>query len=130
MSTPIDTSSLLRQLGTLAREAGVPPASRFGASDPVATEHATAGVAGMRPAAVTGGEGVDFAGLVADSLRTVEARGDSARALTEAYEQGRPDVELAEVMVAVQKARVSFEALTQVRNKMVSAYQDVMNTPL
>ncbi|CAN0360480.1 unnamed protein product [Phaeothamnion confervicola] len=33
-------------------------------------------------------------------------------------------------MVAIQKANLSFQAATQVRNKLVSAYQDIMNMPL
>jgi len=36
-------------------------------------------------------------------------------------------VELSEVMVAMQKASLSFEATTQVRNKLLSAYKEVMN---
>ena len=39
-------------------------------------------------------------------------------------------VQLVDVMIAAQKARVSFETLTQVRNKMVAAYKDIMSTPL
>jgi flagellar hook-basal body complex protein FliE len=33
-------------------------------------------------------------------------------------------------MVAMQKANVSFQAMTQVRNRLVSAYQDIMNMPI
>ena len=33
-------------------------------------------------------------------------------------------------MVAGQKANVAFQAVTQVRNKLVSAYQDIMNMPI
>ncbi len=33
-------------------------------------------------------------------------------------------------MIAAQKARISFEALTQVRNKMVAAYKEIMSMPL
>ncbi len=51
-------------------------------------------------------------------------------ALAKAYEQGDPGVALSQVMVASQKAGVSFQALTQVRNKLVEAYQDVMKMPI
>jgi len=37
---------------------------------------------------------------------------------------------LAEVMIASQKASVSFQAMLQVRNKLVDAYKDVMNMPM
>lgn len=41
-----------------------------------------------------------------------------------------PNVSLAEMMIERQKARVAFEALSQVRNQVVSAYRDIMNMPL
>ena len=44
-----------------------------------------------------------------------------------AFEAGSPDVNLPEMMVAMQKASLSFQAMTQVRNKLLSAYQEVMN---
>jgi flagellar hook-basal body complex protein FliE len=50
--------------------------------------------------------------------------------LATAYEQGSPDVSITQVMVQAQKASVSFEALTQVRNKVVKAYEDIMKMPV
>ena len=38
--------------------------------------------------------------------------------------------DLVRVMVAAQKSNVAFQALTQVRNRVVSAYQDIMNMPI
>jgi len=46
------------------------------------------------------------------------------------FEQNDPEVNLSDVMVSMQKANLSFQALTQVRNKFVSAYQDIMNMPI
>ncbi len=43
------------------------------------------------------------------------------------FEQGDEKVSLAQVMVASQKSNVSFQAVVQVRNKLLAAYQDVMN---
>ena len=43
------------------------------------------------------------------------------------FELGKTDASLQEVMVSLQKANVSFQAMVQVRNKLVSAYQDIMN---
>jgi len=51
-------------------------------------------------------------------------------ALQTAYELGDKSVDITQVMVQMQKASVSFEAMTQVRNRLVSAYQDIMNMPL
>jgi flagellar hook-basal body complex protein FliE len=39
-------------------------------------------------------------------------------------------VNLPEVMIALQKASLSFQAMTEVRNKLVNAYQDIMNMPI
>jgi len=47
-----------------------------------------------------------------------------------AYEQGDPNVDITRVMIASQKASVSFEALTQVRNRVVQAYEDIMKMPV
>ena len=41
-----------------------------------------------------------------------------------------PDVEVADVMLALNKASVSFKTLAEVRNRLVSAYQDIMNMPV
>ncbi|WP_328185085.1 flagellar hook-basal body complex protein FliE [Marinobacter sp. OP 3.4] len=50
--------------------------------------------------------------------------------LRTAYEQGDPNVDITRVMVASQKSSVAFDALSQVRNKVVQAYEDIMNMPI
>jgi len=45
------------------------------------------------------------------------------------YDQGK-DVSVAEVMVATQKSTLGFEATLQIRNKLLQAYQDIMNMPI
>ncbi len=47
-----------------------------------------------------------------------------------AYERGEPGVNITDVMIASQKASVTFDAMVQVRNKLVEAYRDIMNMPL
>ncbi len=86
---------------------------------------AAAGSDKSTEAAVT--SGADFGQLLAKSIDRVSETQTSASALTQAFERGAPDVDLPEVMVALQKANVSFQAITQVRNRLLSAYQDVMN---
>ena len=44
-----------------------------------------------------------------------------------AFEMGEPNVSLNEVMVNMQKSSVSLQFGIQVRNKLVSAYQEIMN---
>ncbi len=71
-------------------------------------------------------EGVDFANILKTSVESVSKTQMSAGKLTEAFQAGNPDVDIAQVMVSLQKASVSFEAMKQVRNKLVDAYQEIM----
>lgn len=71
-----------------------------------------------------------FAGALKSSLDAVNTRQQSASALAQAFETGTTTASLAEVMLATQKASVAFQATVQVRNKLVQAYQDVMNMPV
>jgi flagellar hook-basal body complex protein FliE len=71
--------------------------------------------------------GVDFGELVKRSIDSVNATQQDARVLAERFEVGDPNVDLVRVMVEMQKARVSFEAMSQVRNKLVEAYREIMN---
>lgn len=72
----------------------------------------------------------DFAQLLKDSVNQVNQTQKSAASMATAFESGDPAVNLSEVMVAIQKASVSFQAMTQVRNNLVSAYKEVMNMPV
>jgi len=88
-----------------------------------------------RPAAETppaqGAGGVsEFARLLQKGVDSVNDSQQRASALSDAFERGTPGVELPDVMLELQKASVSFRALTEVRNRLVSAYQDIMNMPL
>jgi flagellar hook-basal body complex protein FliE len=47
--------------------------------------------------------------------------------LSKSFEQGAPGVELQDVMISLQKANISFQTMVQVRNKLVTAYQEIMN---
>ena len=74
--------------------------------------------------------GVNFQGLLKTAVSEVNSQQQAARVLSERFERGDTKVDLSEVMIAAQKANVSFQAITQVRNKLVSAYQEVMNMPI
>jgi flagellar hook-basal body complex protein FliE len=71
-----------------------------------------------------------FGQLLKQGIDAVNASQQSATALADAYERGAEGVDLARVMIETQKAAVSFRALTEVRNRLVSAYQDIMNMPI
>lgn len=71
-----------------------------------------------------------FADLMQNAIEQVNQSQTKAVELGKALEMGDPKVDLAEVMISMQKAKVSFQALTEVRNKLLTAYQDVMNMPV
>lgn len=71
-----------------------------------------------------------FGNLLKQAVNAVNDTQMKSAELQTAYEMGDPSVDLTEVMIQMQKSSVSFEAMTQVRNKMVTAYQDIMNMPI
>ena len=71
-----------------------------------------------------------FADLLQQSIASVNNIQQSAGKMAEAFETGAANISLADVMVATQKANVSFQATLQVRNKLIEAYHDVMNMPM
>lgn len=85
--------------------------------------------ASSRPGAAEN-NGVDFSTLLQQSVDQVNDVQQQATKLASAFEAGETDASLAEVMVSLQKANVSFQAMVQVRNKLVDAYRDVMNMPI
>jgi flagellar hook-basal body complex protein FliE len=64
------------------------------------------------------------------SIDQVNAMQQEASKLSSAFSAGDPSVDVTEVMIALQKAGVAFQAMTEVRNRLVSAYQDVMSMPV
>lgn len=58
-----------------------------------------------------------------DSVNAIQARGSE---LSAAYQLDDPNVSLEETMISVSKANVAFQGLVQARNRLVSAYHDIM----
>jgi len=69
----------------------------------------------------------EFADLLKQSVNKVNDTQMDAKRVSDAFQAGDPSVQVSEVMVALQKSNVSFQAMLQVRNKLVSAYQEIMN---
>jgi len=68
-----------------------------------------------------------FATLLRNGIDEVNQAQQSASNLATEFQRGTPGVDLPQVMLQIEKADVSFQALNQVRNKLISAYQDIMN---
>jgi flagellar hook-basal body complex protein FliE len=71
-----------------------------------------------------------FANILRQGLDQVSQTEQHANQLTEAFQRGTPGVELPQVMLEVSKASVSLRAASEVRNRLISAYQDIMNMQL
>jgi|SRR5690554_379950 len=96
---------LLNTMNQMRNEAGIAPADRLAHSD------------------------VDFSAVMSAALNRVNYAQQTAGALMTAVETGQSD-DLVGAMVASQKASLSFSALVQVRNKLVSAFDDIMRMPI
>jgi flagellar hook-basal body complex protein FliE len=88
-----------------------------------------AATAEVRPSEAAS-ETTGFAELLKSSLDAVNEAQTSASEMAAALERGDKAVTLPEVMIALQKASLSFQAMTEVRNRLVNAYQEIMNMPI
>ncbi len=100
----IKVDDILRQIRELSNQAGFESNEARGVSD--------------KP---------DFSAMLSKTLDHVNQTQQQANELANAFEAGDPNINLSQVMIEMQKARVSFEALSQVRNKLITAYQEIMN---
>lgn len=83
------------------------------------------------PGGAVGGTGnVQFGDVLRNAIDSVSEQQAAAQTLVTRFEGGAPDVSIAEVMVSMQKASLSFQAMNEVRNRLVDAYQQVMNMPI
>ncbi len=80
-----------------------------------------------RPTAGAGVAGAGFADNFKSALKSVSAAQNEATRLQTEVQLGNPKVSLEETMLAMQKAQIGFQAALHVRNRMVSAYTDIMN---
>ena len=81
-----------------------------------------------RPVAATAAEGgLDFAQVLQNSINQVNQAQQQATSMAQNLAAGDSEQNLHEVMVALQTASISFQEMVQVRNRLVTAYQDVMN---
>ncbi len=69
----------------------------------------------------------EFASILKQGIDAVNQSEQRANELAGAFSRGVPGVSLPQVVLQMEKASMSFRALTQVRNRLISAYQDIMN---
>ncbi len=103
----MDTSAIDNLLGQLRAAAATGSASGGAAAAPV--------------------KGTDFATLLKNSIDGINGHQLDATRLARDFELGAPGADLNDVMISMQKANISFQEMVQVRNRLVSAYHDIMN---
>lgn len=90
-----------------------------------------AALAGRKPEPKSGGvEGApkaDFADALKSSLNEVNRVQNEAAKLSKDFTVGDPNTNLQDVVISMQKSTIAFQQTIQVRNKLVQAYQDIMN---
>ena len=75
-----------------------------------------------------GGAGaVDFASVLKSSLDGVAQAQNHAESMQQAFVLGDDKLSLSDVMIDMQQANISFQTTVQVRNKVIAAYNDIMN---
>ncbi len=92
------------------------------ATRPAASPVAPAGVGDASSATK-----VNFSDALKSSLESVSSSQIKADEMGKAFAMGDDKVNLSDVMISMQKASINFQATVQVRNKLVSAYHDIMN---
>jgi flagellar hook-basal body complex protein FliE len=92
---------------------------------PVAGLNSISNVANIQPSTK-----VDFSATLKATLDHVNQRQTEAEDLGKGFAMGNDNVSLSDVMIAEQKAIISLQATVQVRNKLISAYHDIMNMPV
>ena len=70
---------------------------------------------------------VSFSDALKNSLEQVSNSQKQAEHLGERFAMGDDSVSLSDTMIAMQKSSIAFQATVQVRNKLVSAYHEIMN---
>lgn len=93
-----------------------------------AASHASSRATAPAAAPATGAG--SFASALKSAVGEVNSAQQDASRLQQSFALGDRSTELSSVMLATAKAQVQFKAMTEVRNRLVAAYQDIMNMPL
>ena len=81
----------------------------------------------VRPAAAAAAPGVSFQNAMTQALGSVSQQQRTAEVLQRELQMDNPSVSLEQTMVAMQKAQIGFQGVLAVRNRLVSAYSEIMN---
>ncbi|MEI7455501.1 MAG: flagellar hook-basal body complex protein FliE [Nitrosomonadales bacterium] len=93
----------------------------------LANMRVAAASAGLRDAAPAAAGKVDFSSVLKNALDGVAQAQEKSETLQKAFVMGDDKVSLSDTMIAMQKSGINFQATIQVRNKVILAYNDIMN---
>lgn len=79
-------------------------------------------------ASETGGDGVDFASLLQDGAKAAIDAGKKSEQMSKAAITGKADIR--EVVAAVSNAELTLQTVVAVRDKVISAYNDILRMPI
>ncbi|MDT0582835.1 MULTISPECIES: flagellar hook-basal body complex protein FliE [Alteromonadaceae] len=82
------------------------------------------------PAGLGNTSGAQFSDMLSQAVNNVNDMQATSREMQKSFDMGNPDLSLADVMIAKEKAGIAFEATMQVRNKVLEAYKTIMNMPV
>ncbi|GAB3375305.1 flagellar hook-basal body complex protein FliE [Spongiibacter taiwanensis] len=125
MSDSLSVNQLLSQIRTIRQQTAMPAQNPM-AQNTGELDRVNPNPGELRTGSVGGPQQTGFSQLLTQSIDAVNEMQSKSGALSAAFSSGDKNVSLTEVMVASQKADVSFKALVEVRNKFVDAYQEVM----
>ena len=72
----------------------------------------------------------EFTELLSNAINQVNENQMASGQMQTAFQKGDENISMAQLMVQMEKASVSFQAMTQVRNRLLNAYQEIMNMPV
>ena len=101
------------------------PLSSIGRAGAVAGIDGASALSGTKRAG-----GVSFGKSLEDAMANVSRLQDQSQTMAREFQAENPHVTLEETMIAMQQSSLSFQAAVQVRNKLVTAYNEMMNMPI
>ena len=110
----IDNSQLLAQMRQMADSAGVSKTTSTGVAKSAVAPSSAAG----------------FGNMLTRAINNVNDLQMQSSQMAKQVEVGDGGVSLVRAMIASQKSSIAFQATMQVRNKVATAYKDIMNMPL
>lgn len=82
------------------------------------------------PEVVANSQALSFPDTLRQAVDKVNDMQQTSIALKTRFEKGDTQVALSDVMIAAEKSGLAFDAAVQIRNRVVQAYQDIMNMPI